>query len=80
VQKTKQIIQELDVDLDATSGTNFRQRIAKQVSRLKEAISPTAAEKAFRLRAGVLMVLFSQRFGVKDLFNRSEQGDSPRES
>lgn len=73
VQRAKQLIQELERQLPDGQHSNFRRRLFEYVDQLQRAASPTESENAFRLKAGVLLVLFAQRFGVKGLFNKSEQ-------
>jgi uncharacterized protein len=79
VRRTKQMIQELDGHLHSRQSNNFRRRLFEYVNQLEKSASPTDADNVFRLKVGVLLVLFAQRFGVTGLFNQPEQEQSAQE-
>ena len=70
VQKAKEMIQELDAMLPSRLGTSFRRRLFEYVMQLEENKLQTKVGSAFRLKAGILLILFERRFGVTDLFNK----------
>jgi len=78
VQRAKQLIQELEGELHDKQVINFRRRLFEYVSQLERSTSHTEAGNTFRMKAGVLLVLFAQRFGVTGLFNTLEQEQSPQ--
>lgn len=73
VHQTKQLIQELDGQVFAGQINNFRKHLFEYVHQIEQSPSQTEPENIFRLKAGALLVLYAQRFGVKGLFNRPEQ-------
>jgi hypothetical protein len=76
VQQVKGMIQELEATLPAGRDVNFRKRLFEYVNHLEQSNVCIDETGTFRLKAGVLLVLFSQRFGVAGLFNRSESNKS----
>lgn len=76
VQRTKQLINELDAQVPVGQSNNFRRHLFEYLTELEKSTSHTEAEKAFRLKAGALLVMYTQRFGVIGLFNKPEQEKS----
>ena len=72
VQQARQMILELEMQLPAGQDRNFRRRLFEHVNKSERSSSRTNAIDKFRLKAGVLLVLFAQRFGVTGLFNKPE--------
>jgi hypothetical protein len=72
VQQAKGMILELETQLPAGQDRNFRRRLFEYIIRLERSSSHTNATDTFRLKAGVLLVMFAQRFGVTGLFNKPE--------
>jgi hypothetical protein len=79
VQRTRQLIQELAAQIPVRRTNNFRQYLLEYLNQLEQAAMQTESDNAFRLKAGVLLVLFAQRFGVKGLFNAPEREKSAQE-
>lgn len=72
VQQARQMILELEMQLPAGKDRNFRRRLFEYANQLEQSSSRTNVMDKFRLKAGVLLVLFAKRFGVTGLFNESE--------
>lgn len=72
VEQARQMILELEMQLPVGQDRNFRRRLFEYVNQLERSNSQTDTVKTFRLKAGVLLVLFAQRFGVTGLFNKPE--------
>jgi hypothetical protein len=79
VQRAKQFIQELEVQIPDGQMINFRQRLLEFLNQLEVSTSHTEAVNELRLKAGALLVLFTKRFGVTGLFNTPEQEAAKKE-
>lgn len=73
VRQAKEMIHELRALLPDRPGVSFRERLLEYVKELKQSATSTESGVAFRLKAGVLLIYFEQRFGVTGFFNKPEE-------
>jgi len=68
VGQAKEKIRELEEQLHFLPTANFRAQLFEYVERLEQMNLPTDAKNEIRLRIGVLLVMFTRRFGVTGFF------------
>jgi hypothetical protein len=74
VNQAKQKIQELEALLPDSPGTNFRESLVTQLEVLGDSQqSGRQDDDEFRQRAGALLALYAEVFGVDDLIEKSTQ-------
>lgn len=62
----KRMIEELEAYLPASTSIGFRERLVAQIEKLDEMGEQDERGRDFRSKADALLLLFEERFGVKD--------------
>ena len=76
VEQVKGMIQEVDALLPGSSTPNFRERLAAHLESLARLKAPTTQENPdleFLRKAGDLLILYEQVFGVTDVVDQPEK-------
>lgn len=71
VRRAQALIRELEALLPVGPGASFHARLLGHVEEVKRSAAPTDTGTAFRLKAGVLLILFERHFGVTGFFNQA---------
>jgi uncharacterized protein len=73
VQGAKEMINELESRLPASTNDNFRERLVEHIEYLKKSGSKQKAKQDFMLKANVLLSFYKDQFGVDDLIDNPEE-------
>jgi hypothetical protein len=72
VEQAKEKIHELEELMPIEEKVSFLVRFSDQITRMEKSNSSSFESNSFRLKAGVLLVIFKQRFGVSYFTNQTE--------
>jgi len=72
IEQAKQLIHEVDLLLPVSSNNNFRERLVARLESPEGSAGPQDMELEFRRKAGELLVLYEEVFGVNDLLDHPD--------
>jgi len=73
VQQAKELINELELLLPASSNSNFRERLVNRIDYLESSKELGNVDLEFRQKARKLLNFYKDHFGVKDIVDNLDE-------